>query len=166
MAGELRPRLWSLAVDLTLYFKAYHKPLEQDSWHFLFFLHQVFHHYQTVTRIVQYHKCLKVHSLGKCIRYDKGRGDEDIEGGLQKFLDTWKGGSEKNVGLVRGGGAPKICILQSQQRGVLNLEPWTTSERGLLKFQALSFTIFNPPPSPLVILNELSLRKLYHFLMF
>ena len=38
-------------------------------------------------------------------------GDEDIEGGLQKFLDTQKGGSEKN----RGGGAPKICILQNQQ---------------------------------------------------
>ena len=31
------------------------------------------------------------------------RGDEDIEGGLQKFLDTQKGGSEKNF------------ILQNQQ---------------------------------------------------
>ena len=36
-----------------------------------------------------------------------GGGDEDIEGGLRKFLDTRKGGSEK----IRGGGAPKICIL-------------------------------------------------------
>ena len=36
--------------------------------------------------------------------------DEDIEGGLQKFLDTRKGGSEK----IRGG-ARKICILQNQQ---------------------------------------------------
>ena len=26
-------------------------------------------------------------------------GDGDIEGGLQKFLDTWKGGAEK----IRGG---------------------------------------------------------------
>ena len=26
------------------------------------------------------------------------RGDEDIEGGLQKFLDTRKGGSEKIMG--------------------------------------------------------------------
>ena len=36
------------------------------------------------------------------------RGDEDIEGGggLRKFLDTRKGGSEK----IRGG-ARKICIL-------------------------------------------------------
>ena len=34
------------------------------------------------------------------------RGDEDIEGGLQKFLDSRKGGYEK----IRGG-APKICIL-------------------------------------------------------
>ena len=32
------------------------------------------------------------------------RGDEDIEGGLRKFLDTRKGGSEK----IRR--APKICI--------------------------------------------------------
>ena len=40
-------------------------------------------------------------------------GDEDIEGGLQKYLDTQKGGSEK----IRGGGAPKICILQNQQEG-------------------------------------------------
>ena len=37
------------------------------------------------------------------------RVDEDIEEGLRKFLDTWKGGSEKL------GGAPKICILQNQQ---------------------------------------------------
>ena len=46
------------------------------------------------------------------------RGCEDIEGGgLRKFLDTWKGGSEKIVGL--GGEAPKICILQNyQERGV------------------------------------------------
>ena len=43
---------------------------------------------------------------------------EDIEGGggLQKFLDTRMGGSEKIVGL--GGEAPKICILQNyQERG-------------------------------------------------
>ena len=39
------------------------------------------------------------------------RGDEDIEGGLRKFLDTCKGGSEKMEG------APKICILQNQQGG-------------------------------------------------
>ena len=35
--------------------------------------------------------------------------DEDIEGGLRKFSDTRKGGSEK----IRG--TPKICILQNQQ---------------------------------------------------
>ena len=38
-------------------------------------------------------------------------------GGLRKFLDTRKGGSEKNFRL--GGGAPKICILQNQQEGGL-----------------------------------------------
>ena len=41
---------------------------------------------------------LKLNS--KFISYDKG--DENIEGGLQKFLDTQKGGSEKIFGL--GGG--------------------------------------------------------------
>ena len=45
------------------------------------------------------------------------RGDEDIEGAAQKFLDTRKGGSEKNRGASEnlytskptgvGGGAPK-----------------------------------------------------------
>ena len=39
--------------------------------------------------------------------------DEDIEGGLQKLMDTRKGDSEKIAGL--GGGAPEICILQKQQ---------------------------------------------------
>ena len=41
-----------------------------------------------------------------------GGGDEDIEGGLRKFLDTRRGRSEKIVAL--GGGAPNICILQNQ----------------------------------------------------
>ena len=53
----------------------------------------------------------------------QGGGDEDIEGGLRKFLDTRKGGSEK----IRGGGAPKTCILQNQQDGGL-LKNWTASE--------------------------------------
>ena len=35
-----------------------------------------------------------------------------LRGGLRKFLDTRRGGSEKIVAL--GGGAPKICILQNQ----------------------------------------------------
>ena len=43
--------------------------------------------------------------------FNMTREDEDIEGGLRKFLDTRKGGSEK----IRG--APKICILQNQQEG-------------------------------------------------
>ena len=52
--------------------------------------------------------------------------------------------------ILRGGGG-----LQNQQDGGL-LKNWTTSEGGLLKFQASSFNIFLSPPS-LVILNELSL---------
>ena len=43
--------------------------------------------------------------------FNMTRGDEDIECGLQKVLDTWKGGSEK----IRGN--LKICILQNQQEG-------------------------------------------------
>ena len=35
-----------------------------------------------------------------------------LRGGLRKFLDTRRGGSEKIVALR--GGAPKICILQNQ----------------------------------------------------
>ena len=50
-------------------------------------------------------------NLGKVHLIWQG-GDEDIEGGLRKFLDTRRGGSEKIVAL--GGGAPKICILQNQ----------------------------------------------------
>ena len=43
------------------------------------------------------------------------RGEElKILRGAAKFLDTRKGGSQK----LRGGGAPKICILQNQQLGV------------------------------------------------
>ena len=38
------------------------------------------------------------------------------EGGLGKFLDTRKGGSEKNVGLGRG--PQEICILKNQQERV------------------------------------------------
>ena len=41
----------------------------------------------------------------------RGGGDEDIEGGLRKFLDTQKGALKKLEG------APKICILQNQQEG-------------------------------------------------
>ena len=41
--------------------------------------------------------------------FNMTRGDEDIEGGHQKFLDTQKGPLKKL------GVAPKICILQIQQ---------------------------------------------------
>ena len=49
----------------------------------------------------------KVHLI-----WQGGGGDEDIGGGLRKFLDTRRGRSEKIV--VLGGGAPKIFILQNQ----------------------------------------------------
>ena len=59
---------------------------------------------------VQYFEALVRESLFNMTRW--GGGDEDIEGGLRKFLDTRRGGSEKIVALE--GGAPKICILQNQ----------------------------------------------------
>ena len=37
--------------------------------------------------------------------------NEDIEGGLRKFLDTRRGGNEKIVGL--GGGLPKFVYLKT-----------------------------------------------------
>ena len=40
--------------------------------------------------------------------------DEDIEGGLQKFLDTRKGGSEK----IRGGGGGSENLYTSKPTGV------------------------------------------------
>ena len=52
-----------------------------------------------------------LHDILRESSFNMTRGDEDIEGGggLQKFFDTRKGGSEK----IRG--SPKICILQNQQ---------------------------------------------------
>ena len=43
---------------------------------------------------------------------DKGGGDEDIDGGLRKFLDIQKGGSEKIVGL--GGGGPLTFVILNE----------------------------------------------------
>ena len=68
-------------------------------------------------------------------------GDEDIEGGLRKFLDTRKGGS-KNLYTSKptgGRGAPK------------KIEPLA---RGTAKIPSFEFQYLH---SPLVILNELSL---------
>ena len=71
------------------------------------------------------------------------------EGGLRKFLDTRKGGSEKIVGL--GGEAPKICILQNyQERGRGAPKKTKPLARGTAK---ISISL-----SPLVILNEHSLN--------
>ena len=53
-------------------------------------------------------------------------GDEDIEGGLRKFLDTRRGGSEKIV--VLGGGAPKIFILQNQHNIIIQIGWFSTQQ--------------------------------------
>ena len=73
------------------------------------------------------------------------RGCEDIEGmgGLQKFLDTWKGGSEKIVGL--GGEAPKICILQNyQERGKGAPKKTKPLARGTAKISSFEFQYLHP----------------------
>ena len=86
------------------------------------------------------------------------RGGEVFEGGLQKFLDTRKGGSKK------WGGAPKICILQNQEEwGGGLLKNWAASEGGATKISSFEFQYLHPP---FVILNELSLtifRYLFSF---
>ena len=82
----------------------------------------------------------------------RGWGDEDIEQGLRKLLDTRKESSDKIVGL--GGGASKICILQNQEEGEApKNEPLV---RGAAKISSFKFQYFHPP---LVILNELSLKR-------
>ena len=44
-----------------------------------------------------------------------GGWDEDIDGGLRKYIDTGKGGSEKIVGL--GGGLRKFAYFKTNRRG-------------------------------------------------
>ena len=86
--------------------------------------------------------------------FDMARvGDEDIEGGLRKFLDTRKGASEKTVGLGRG--APKICILQNQQEGRRAPKKIEPLAKGAAKISSFELQYLH---SPLVILNELSLK--------
>ena len=51
-------------------------------------------------------------------------GDEDIEGGLRKFLDTRKGGSEKTRG-----GSENLYTSKPTGEGWL-LKYWTASEVG------------------------------------
>ena len=55
----------------------------------------------------------KIVNLIRESSFNMTRGDEDIEGGPPKIFRHLKGGSEKTTG------APKICILQNQQEGVL-----------------------------------------------
>ena len=43
----------------------------------------------------------------------RGGGDEDIEGGLRKFLDARRGGYEKIVALGGGGGSENLYTSKS-----------------------------------------------------
>ena len=53
--------------------------------------------------------------------FNMTRGYEDIEGGLQKFLDTGGGGGEE---------APKVVYFKTNRRGGGLLKNWTASEGG------------------------------------
>ena len=61
-------------------------------------------------------------------------GGEDIEGRLWKFLDTWKGGSKKIVGLGGWGSSETLytSLYTSKPTGGEGglLKNWTTSEQG------------------------------------
>ena len=54
--------------------------------------------------------------------FNMTRGYEDIEGGLQKFLDTGGGGG--------GEEAPKVVYFKTNRRGGGLLKNWTASEGG------------------------------------
>ena len=56
------------------------------------------------------------------------RGDEDIEEGLRRFLNTRKGGSEK----IRGRGLQKIV----------------SQGKGAAKISSFEFQYLYPPPPP------------------
>ena len=64
-----------------------------------------------------------------------------LRGGLQKFLDTRKGGSEK----IRGG-SENLYTSKPTGGGAL-LKKLNRQRGGLLKFQVSSFNIFIPPLS-------------------
>ena len=91
------------------------------------------------------------------------RGGENIEvgGGLRKFLDTRRGDSEKIVGL--GGGLRKSVYFKTDhglqfkpnRRGSSKIEPLA---RGAAKISSFEFQYLHRPPTPLVILHELSQR--------
>ena len=57
--------------------------------------------------------------LGKVHLIWQGGGDEDIEGGLRKFLGTRKGGSEK----IRGGGSKNLCRQTDRHVFISGLRP-------------------------------------------
>ena len=75
--------------------------------------------------------------------FNMTRGDEDIEGGLQKFLDTRKGGSEK----IRGG-LQKFVYFKTNRR-VGPAKKIGPLVRGAAKMSSFEFQYLHPPPPPL-----------------
>ena len=66
--------------------------------------------------------------------FNMTRGDEDIEGGLRKFLDARKGGSENLYTLNPKGGG-----------GSLKMKPLA---RGATKISSFEFQYLHPHPPP------------------
>ena len=61
----------------------------------------------------------------------RGGGDEDIEGGLRKFLDTRKGGSEK----IRGGSKNLYTSKPTGEGGLLKIEPLVRGAAKISRFE-------------------------------
>ena len=56
-------------------------------------------------------------------------GDEDIEGGLRKFLDTRRGGSEKMVALGGGGGGSENLYTSKPTHDIIIQIGWFSTQQ-------------------------------------
>ena len=66
----------------------------------------------------------------------RGGGDEDIEGGLRKFLDTGRGGSEKIVAL--GGGGSENLYTSKPTHDIIQIGWFSTQQFNDLCNSAIS----------------------------
>ena len=71
-----------------------------------------------------------------------------LRGGLLKFLDTQKGGSEKLVGLG-GGGCCENLYTSKQTGGGGGLLKSSTVSEGSAKISSFKFQYLHPPPPPM-----------------
>ena len=67
-----------------------------------------------------------------------GGGDEDIEGGHRKFLDTRRGGSEKIVALGGGGGSENLYTSKPTHDIIIQIGWFSTQQFNDLCNSAIS----------------------------